>query len=274
LWPRLAYVSTITGAGFSLYTRQLAPYLEGIPLYPSSYVSTEGTLGVALQLEREIYCLLLGAAFFEFIPEEELDAEAPRTLLPEQLVEGESYELVLTTRAGLCRYRMGDVVRVVGRHHQAPLMEFLYRRGSLLNLMGEKTSEHAARQAVEQALAAEGLQPGDYSALEETDTLPGRYAFFVELQGGAAFQGEAAKLDRALEDALCRANPFYEAIRRSERLGPATLHLVGPGTFQALRDVLVRRGGSPTQVKVPRVVRDAELQGVLRTRRIGGPGPG
>jgi hypothetical protein len=88
LWPQLAYVSSITGGGFSLYTRQLAPYLEGLPFYPSSYVSTEGCLGVSLELERPLYCLLPGAAFFEFIPEQELDAETPRTLLPGQLVEG------------------------------------------------------------------------------------------------------------------------------------------------------------------------------------------
>jgi len=268
LWPGLAYASSITGASFSLYTRQLVPYLEGVPLYPSSYVSTESTLGVALEFERAVYCLLVGAAFFEFIPERELDAESPPTLLPEQLVEGEAYEVVVTTQAGLYRYRMGDVVRIVGRYHQAPLMEFLYRRGSLLNLMGEKTSEHAARLALEEALATEGLMPADYSVVEETEALPGRYAFFVELQEAAQPRGEPEQLSRALEEALCRTNPFYQVIRRSERLGPAQLHRVEPGTFQALRDVLVQRGASPTQVKVPRVVRDAELQGLLRQRRV------
>jgi hypothetical protein len=270
LWPGLAFVTSITGASFSLYTQQLAPYLEGVPLYPSNYISTESTLGVALELERAVYCLLVGAAFFEFIPERELDAESPTTLLPEQLVEGEAYELVLTTQAGLYRYRLGDVVRIAGRFHEAPLMEFLYRRGALLDLMGEKTSEHAARLALEQALATEGLRPADYSVVEETEIFPGRYAFFVELQDGARPQGEPERLNRALEEALCQANPAYEQNRRSERLGPTLLHQVAPGTFQALREVLVRRGASPTQVKVPRVVQDAELRGLLRQRRVTG----
>ncbi|OJH34028.1 GH3 auxin-responsive promoter family protein [Cystobacter ferrugineus] len=270
LWPGLAFATSITGAGFSLYTQQLAPYLEGVPLYPSNYISTESTLGVALELEQAVYCLLVGAAFFEFIPEQELDAKSPPTLLPEQLVEGEAYELVLTTQAGLYRYRLGDVVRIVGRYHQAPLMEFLYRRSALLNLMGEKTSEHAARLALEQALATEGLLPADYSVVEETETFPGRYTFFVELQDAARPLGEPEQLNRALEEALCRTNPTYEQNRRTERLGPTLLHRVAPGTFQALREVLVRRGASPTQVKVPRVVRDAELQGLLRQRRVTG----
>ncbi|EPX62082.1 hypothetical protein D187_009986 [Cystobacter fuscus DSM 2262] len=270
LWPGLAFASSITGASFSLYTQQLAPYLEGVPLYAANYVSTESTLGLALELGRAVYCLLVGAAFFEFIPEQELDAESPTTLLPEQLVEGEAYELVLTTQAGLYRYRLGDVVRIVGRYHEAPLMEFLYRRGALLNLMGEKTSEHAARLALEQALATEGLLPADYSVVEETETFPRRYAFFVELQEGARPHKDPERLNRALEEALCRTNPAYELNRRTERLGPTLLHRVAPGTFQALRDVLVQRGASPTQVKVPRVVRDAELQGLLRQRRVTG----
>ncbi|ATB38252.1 hypothetical protein CYFUS_003685 [Cystobacter fuscus] len=270
LWPELAYATSITGAGFSLYTQQLAPYLEGVPLYPSYYVSTESTLGVALEFERAVYCLLVGAAFFEFIPEQELDAESPTTLLPEQLVEGEAYELVLTTQAGLYRYRLEDVVRIVGRYHEAPLMEFLYRRGTLLNLMGEKTSEHAARLALEQALATEGLLPADYSVVEETETFPGRYAFFVELQGAVRPHKEPERLNRALEEALCQTNPAYEMNRRTERLGPTQLHRVAPGTFQALREVLVRRGASPTQVKVPRLVRDAELRGLLHQRRVMG----
>jgi hypothetical protein len=270
LWPGLAFVSSITGASFSLYTRQLAPYLEGVPLSPSIYGSTESVLGVPLELEQAVYCLMVGRAFFEFIPEQELDAESPRTLLPEQLLEGESYELVLTTQAGLYRYRLGDVVRIVGRHHQAPLMEFLYRRGSLLNLMGEKTSEHAARRSLEEALATEGLSPADYSVVEDMEELPGRYAFFVEFQDSGGHAKEPARLSRALEEALCRNHSCYAAIRCDERLSAAVLHRVEAGTFQAMREVLVRRGGSPLQVKVPRVVRDAELEGLLSQRRVTG----
>lgn len=41
----------------------------------------------------------------------------------------------------LCRYRFGDVVKVVGFMNQAPIVEFMYRQGQLLNVRGEKTSE-------------------------------------------------------------------------------------------------------------------------------------
>jgi hypothetical protein len=55
-------------------------------------------------------------------------------------------------------------------------------------------------------------------------------------------------------------------MRSSERLAAATVHPVVPGTFQALPEVLVRRGGTATQVKVPRVARDPELTALLWSR--------
>ncbi len=48
----------------------------------------------------------------------------------------------------------------------------------------------------------------------------------------------------------------------------AVLYPVASGTFQAMRVVLVRRGGSPTQVKVPRVVQDTEFQALPRRLRV------
>jgi hypothetical protein len=270
IWPRLSYVSGIAGASFSLYAQQLEPFREGVAFHHASYVSTEALLGVALELERPHYCLLPGMSFLEFIPEEQLEEAQPRVLLPEELLRGQAYEVVLTTVNGMYRYRLGDVVRVVGHYQEAPVVEVLYRRGTLLNMIGEKTSEHATRHALEQVLRAQGAHLADYSVVERTETLPGSYGFFVELQDTRAAPVEA-ELGTALDAALCQANPFYAQMRGGGKLGPPLLELVRPGAFQAVRDVLVRRGGSSTQVKVPRVVRDAELKALLQERRVSRP---
>jgi hypothetical protein len=45
----------------------------------------------------------------------------------EQAEIGELYEVVITNASGLYRYRLGDVVKVCGFHHQAPIVEFMYR---------------------------------------------------------------------------------------------------------------------------------------------------
>ena len=50
-----------------------------------------------------------------------------RLLLADELRVGHEYELVVTTRSGLYRYRQGDVVRVREFHNQAPVVQLLYR---------------------------------------------------------------------------------------------------------------------------------------------------
>ena len=47
----------------------------------------------------------------------------------------------MTTRDGLYRYRIGDVVRIARFHNHTPVVEFLYRQGQLLNVHMEKTNE-------------------------------------------------------------------------------------------------------------------------------------
>ena len=53
--------------------------------------------------------------------------ENPATLLIDEVKQGQSYELVLTTPGGLYRYRNGDVVEVVGFHEKCPVIQFKYR---------------------------------------------------------------------------------------------------------------------------------------------------
>jgi len=68
---------------------------------------------------------------------------------PENAVVGTSYELVTTNLSGLWRCRIGDVVRVIGKHKgQVPVVLFEYRQGQVLNAKGEKSSERCLLQAM------------------------------------------------------------------------------------------------------------------------------
>lgn len=64
--------------------------------------------------------LMINAPYMEFIHESAWDADQPAeeaVVGLEGLQAGERYEVVLTTREGLVRYRMGDIIRCVGRFH-------------------------------------------------------------------------------------------------------------------------------------------------------------
>lgn len=116
-----------------------------------------------------------------------------QTRLPEDLELDFLYELVVTTRGGLYRYRMGDVVKVVRYHNKCPVFEFQYRSGRLLTgHVTEKMMYNAlmtslqcfdGKVQLEEYTCAESVL---FDALPETGTEEPKGTFhvvFVELNG-------------------------------------------------------------------------------------------
>ena len=130
VWPHLNFITTVTSGSMRLYASKLqSRYTGQVPLYSALYAATEGLIGVNIWPEesRPRYVLHPRAMLFEFAPL----ASADRTLLASELQVGGEYELVVTNRAGMFRFCMGDVVRVVDFYNSAPVVEFLYRYRAL-----------------------------------------------------------------------------------------------------------------------------------------------
>ncbi len=268
LWPGLRVVSSVTTGAFAVSVPRLRALTgPGPAFYTTCFGATEGMVGINLDgAAPEHYVLALGAAHFEFIPADEVDAAAPRAVGAGEVEPGGEYEVVLTTRAGLYRYRLGDIVRIAGREGATPVFAFAHRRGNVVDLVGEKTTEQHLRAAME-ALAGE--LPGgpdrlaDYALAPDLDRLPYRYVVYAEWRGPAP---DAAALAVRLDALLGAANPAYVTLaRQNGRLAPLELRLVGPGGFERLLERERGRSGglNVNQVKVPRLLRSAEQRALL-----------
>lgn len=56
------------------------------------------------------------------------ELDQPQTYLPDEVEIGQRYEVVITQISGLYRYRMGDIIRVIGfEGNKVPFIEFQYR---------------------------------------------------------------------------------------------------------------------------------------------------
>ncbi len=64
--------------------------------------------------------LAIESGFFEFIPEDQWEAEHPKTLLAMEVKPGECYRILVTNYGGFYRYDTGDVVEVVGFYETSP----------------------------------------------------------------------------------------------------------------------------------------------------------
>ena len=251
LWPKLKLIlSNGTGAFAPHAARLRRGPARDVPLLSTILAASEGLMGVGLEPSDDgssAYCLVPRAMFFEFLP---VDEEATHdTLLASDLVEGRDYELVVTTLGGLCRYRIGDVVTLVGRHGEAPVVEFKYRMGQVLNVRGEKTSEAALQAAVDAALP----QVDVFAAIERCDDGLEAPGYDVIVAAGDAFDDNEA-VDR-LDDALKEANPVYKTWRDKGAISPPDVVRVSPGAFEALRRKSLEEGASPQQLKASRVLR-------------------
>uniref|UniRef100_A0A8B9HWU9 GH3 domain containing n=1 Tax=Astyanax mexicanus TaxID=7994 RepID=A0A8B9HWU9_ASTMX len=247
----------------------------GIPIGPNSSTPTSSkhmlhlytTPAPAFQVAQEQYLLCPRSMFCEFLPEEDLDSEQFQTLLMHQVEEGKNYELVITNATGLYRYRIGDIVKVAGFHNQCPVVEFLYRRGQMLNVRGEKVSEAMFLGALKNAVSQwPGAKLVDYCCAESGilgDSSGGaqpHYQVFLELKGVRNLTEEQRyKLDCCLQ----ADSAVYRSFRIKGSIGPMRVQLVSQGAFEELKGHMVSFSNTSNTFKMHRVIRKKEYADFL-----------
>jgi hypothetical protein len=247
IWPEVGAIFTAGSGTFRFYVDQLEPFLGNVPVLSPVYASSEASIGMGIP-GREGYVTAPAAAYHEFLP---VGGDRPVSALDVEL--GAEYEVLLTTFAGLWRYRLGDLVRVVGRQGRAPVIEFIQRKGQVINLVGEKTSEAQIATAFEAACRALGARLTDYVVTPDPDASPSRYLLLVEAQGDDA---DVPRLLEAFDRRLAETAPSYGESLQMGELAPMGVLVLQPGTFERYREVRVAAGASASQVKVPHVVPD------------------
>ncbi|GJN17571.1 hypothetical protein PR202_gb04649 [Eleusine coracana subsp. coracana] len=184
---------------------------------------------------------------------------------------GKEYELVITTYAGLCRYRVGDVLHVTGFHNAAPQFRFVRRKNVLLSIDSDKTDEAELQAAVERAsrlLEPYGAGIVEYTSQADAATIPGHYVVYWELmvREESGKWPEPGVFDRCcleMEEAL---NAVYRQGRNGDAIGPLEIRVVRAGTFEEVMDYAISRGASINQYKAPRCVSFGPIIELLNSR--------
>ncbi|KAF0917041.1 hypothetical protein E2562_016341 [Oryza meyeriana var. granulata] len=269
LWPNAKYVYGIMTGSMEHYVKKLRHYAGSLPLVAAEYGASEGWIGANVEPgtapECATFTVLPDIAYFEFIPlkpaitggADSSYAEAAPVGMTEVAV-GELYEVVMTTFAGLYRYRLGDVVKVAGFHNATPKLKFVCRRNLMLSINIDKNSEQDLQLAVDSAakavLAGEKLEVVDYTSHADMSSDPGHYVVFLELNAdagavdGDVLQACCDELDRAFVDA------GYIGSRKTGAIGPLELRVLQRGTFQKVLRHYLSLGAPVSQFKSPRCV--------------------
>jgi hypothetical protein len=257
-WPDLQFLSNWMGGTMRAYLRGYPQFFGDVPVRDVGLIASEGRMTIPIENGTAAGILDIRHHYFEFIPEEQGDRAEPETVESTELIEGRNYFIVLTTAGGLYRYNISDLVRCVGYHGQAPLIEFLNKGAHYSSLTGEKLSEHQVVTAVEAAQRSHGVHLRSYLLVPSWDEPP-YYSLLVE-ENDLAAPGIVDSFADALERELRHQNVEYVSKRDTLRLGPVRIVPVTEGSwleFQKRR--LVKSGGTVEQYKQPHLVPDLEL---------------
>jgi len=258
VWPNLGLLGTWKGGPLACYHKQLPEYFADTPARDIGLLASEGRMTIPLSDEGSAGALDVASTFFEFIPEDDLDNPRAKTLLAHQLEKGAAYSLVLTNSAGLYRYNIQDIVRVVDFYHQTPMVEFLNRGKNTSSITGEKLTEFQAASAIQSACAEVGADIVECVVAPRWARVP-HYCLIVEADDGMS-ASLPARLATSFDAKLCELNVEYADKRRSGRLASLVTLLVKPGLFAQMRTARTRaRGSTQEQYKHQYLVGDLDF---------------
>ena len=293
IWPDLSMVACVGTAAFAPYMSKIRQHLgPDIAVDYLGYVASESTVAAQINEGEEAYMLLPYSGFFEFIPVDEgatsevvcssagakestsevhcstsrvpcstgeSTSRVSRPLLMEQLEVGREYELVVTNLSGFYRYRIGDVIRVVGFHNRCPMIVFSYRKNQLASMYGEKITESVMQNSITRLAEESGTLILEYSIYPHKDSDPGHYVVLLEsdVEIGPDLWPHYSEI---LDKILCEAHDSYCQKIEKKIMLPLEVRFVQPQTFALYRDLKVMEGASPNQIKPLHVINDDKLK--------------
>ncbi|KAI6106200.1 GH3 auxin-responsive promoter [Pisolithus croceorrhizus] len=255
VWPQLRAVLANASGPFATVVPEIQHYVgPEVSVQTVAIASSEAYLAVVYDpRDLNLYKVIGSDDVVEFLPVDK--PEESKYLAQSWNVEtGQKYEVVLTTRDGFWRYRLGDVVEIAGFDpcDGQPLIRYIERRNMHMRLANEVTTETQLRDVIN---ATSGLLGGvsEFCVSADYRQAVSRYAFLVELQGDPGTNISA--VPAALHEQLQKNNENYLKDSRVGKIGVPCVRVVRPGTFGDFREWKVRtKGAASGQVKVPVVI--------------------
>lgn len=279
------------GTDAAVFKKRVDELWGRVPL--EVYAGSEGGIYAVQAWDCSSMTFVPNLNFFEFIPEREhfkwqVDhTYRPKTVLLDEVVAGEAYEIIVTNLHGgaLTRYRVGDVVRITSLRNEAagidiPQMVFERRADDLIDIAGfGRLTERVIWEAIEtsgvpyidwtarkelvgeQAVLHVYIEPARFPAPSESAFTAALYRQFRELDKRYNFniysifgEEEEPPADLPLRISYLPSGAFSRYILRRQNEGADLGHLKPPHINPS--DVVIANLAEPA-VEVQRVAVDS-----------------
>ena len=217
--------------------------------YVETYNASEGFFAFQDRLGSDEMLLMPDyGLFYEFIPMEEFDSEFPKTITLDEVELFKNYAVVISSNAGLWRYKIGDTVRFTSENPYR--IQVSGRVKHFINAFGEEVIVDNTDKAVAEACAQTHATVVEYSAapiyIEGNEK--GGHEWIIEFgQQPDNLQQFIQILDKTLQS----INSDYEAKRHKDlALKMPVVHIAPKGAFY---EWLKSKGKLGGQHKIPRL---------------------
>lgn len=249
IWPNLE-VYFHGGVSFLPYVDQYKNILPKKDFkYYEIYNASEGFFAIQDQNNSSELLLMLDyGIFYEFIDMSTYGAPNPKVISLEKVELNTNYAVLITTNAGLWRYKIGDTVRFTSLNPYR--IKVSGRTKHHINVFGEELIIENAEDALKKVCRKTGSEIVDYTAAPVfmKGKEKGAHEWLIE------FKTPPKNLDyfnELFDNALKSLNSDYEAKRYNNiTLNKPTIHIARPQLFY---DWLKQNNKLGGQHKVPRL---------------------
>ncbi|HBC02946.1 MAG TPA: hypothetical protein DC015_01815, partial [Aequorivita sp.] len=249
VWPNLE-VYFHGGVNFDPYIDQYNKLLPKNDFrYYEIYNASEGFFAIQDRNEnKELLLMLDYGIFYEFIPMDNYGTSEERVIPLSEVEEGKNYAIVITTNAGLWRYKIGDTVRFTSTDPYR--IKVTGRTKHHINVFGEELIIENAETALRKVSQLTNAEIVDYTAapIFMNGKEKGAHEWIIEFKSPPDDLNSFTKL---LDTALQEVNSDYEAKRfNNTTLNAPTIHHARERLFY---DWLKEKNKLGGQHKVPRL---------------------
>ena len=252
VWPNLEMYMH-GGVNFGPYKEQFDQFLPNqSTAYFQTYNASEGFFSLQSMPGADDMALCLNhGIYFEFMPMSEVNQEYPQTLELDQVEIGVNYVIIISTNAGLWRYKVGDTIKFTSTSPYK--IQVTGRMKHFINAFGEELIIENAVAALTKAANETGAKVREYTAapIYFEGKEAGGHEWLIE------FDNEPSDLNaftKTLDACLKAVNSDYEAKRYND------YNMKMPVVISARKDLfydwLKLKGKLGGQHKIPRLYND------------------
>ena len=240
VWPNVKCVTTWTGGNCGVLIPKLKKEMPTTTRFVElGYLSSEFRGGITFDVINNLQLPSLHENFFEFVEKNAWEDKTPTFLTLTEIQKGEQYYIFVTTKNGLYRYNINDLIEVTGQLNNTPTIQFVQKGKGVTNLTGEKLYEGQLIQAMTEIINEKQIHIGFFKMLGCAQKR--EYTLYTE----------SNELDIAdVENRLAKLNIEFESKRKSTRLNPLRLVHLNDGTGEAYKRHCLQLGQRESQFKM------------------------